>query len=185
MAHERAKTAAGQDSLYGIFAGFPDVRHGVASVKAVGSKYRLQMALADVLTSLNRQRRPTKISVANHSELLDGEITFESGIAEDDCFVFFDDEERSRFIGHLEAQGPFRSLDFFVIVRYSVPAIEKQPWLDRYMVRTEFYDGAIDLIVVHTKGLQRIDTEGIIRLLVEELRKALAADVEIISLKAV
>ncbi len=182
MGRRHRKGYAGAES-YGIFTNFPEVRHGVASVRTGGTRFQVQRALAETLSQINAERRSAEISVANHPDTLEGEVSFEVGIANEDSFLFFDEAEKGRFLARLEAEGPFKVLDAFVIVRYSVPGVKKPPWLDRYIVRMEFSDVAIDMMVLHEKGLQRIDTEGIIRLLVEGLRRTLGGEVKILSLR--
>jgi len=179
----RPANSAGDDT-YGVFANFPDLRHGTASIRTDATRYQAQKALAEALSQLRSEKRSAKISVANHPGPVDGQITFELGIASGDEFVFFNDDEKKRLLERIDDEGPFRALDVFLIVRYSVPGLKKAPWLDRYMVRMEFSDMAMDVVVVHEKGLQRIDAEGIIRLLVEGLSKVLGRELQIISLRA-
>lgn len=180
-------TSEPQVSL-GVFTNLPRILHGYAKLTSEADPLILQRTFIKILGKLNSKKVEMAISLSGHEGLLPGEIGFEVGVAEGDCFNYMDNSEEERLMSVLQSNGLMPVLDSFLIVKCKVKNGRKHsPWFDRYIMRGKFTEGNVEFQLFHERGMRRLSPDELINMLVEELDKRLreegAPGVKITSLR--
>ena len=154
---------------------FPTVLHARSSFSFDISSESLQKALLATLVSLLSSHLPRDITVADRGGYSDGRVAFRIGIGNGDGFDILDGREEQRILSRIENSGPFNILDVSFHLDYTIrDGKPHKVRSDQYLVRLVFQSGRVELLVHHLKGIRRIDSVELLRLLIEKLNLELS-----------
>jgi hypothetical protein len=154
----------------GTVDSFPTVLHARASFSFDINPESLQKALISALTSLRTNPKPREITLADLDGYLNGQLTFRLGIGNGDSFDILDSKEEERVLNRIENRGPFRTLDLAFQLHYSVnDARRHKVHEDHYILRLVFQPGRVEVLVHHLKGVRRVESDELVRLVIQEL----------------
>ena len=148
--------------MLGRYENFPEVIHGVARFTFKSPVKKVQQAILRALQQLNQEVCGLN-AVTSHS-LLDIEVSFEVGVAEDVDFNYLDTEELDRFQKSI-AEKELSILDFFCVVRYHVVNDKRKRVplkFDYHLLRFIFQENSMELQICHERGTQRVPLEDLI-----------------------
>ena len=127
------------------------------------------------MTGLQKERRPTRITVADRPGYLEGVVKFRVGVANGDGFDVLDAHEEDRVLKRIENLGSFNILDLAINLDYKVSdSTLHKIHRDRYMLRMVFQPGRFEILVHHLKGLRRIEPDELVRLFIDQINSVLA-----------
>jgi hypothetical protein len=159
--------------MLGFYENFPEGVHRTELFTSALTNKKLQQKLIHVISEINRKTLSFE-EIANPT-VPECTIIFEVGIADAKSFSYIDEEEAKKALDVLKKE-PFRTLDFFCVVRYYKGRTEKKTPLkfDYYIVRFEFGKGMLEIRVFHERGPRYISPEEIANFLVSQINKASA-----------
>jgi hypothetical protein len=153
---------------------FLSANHGAARVEFNIPLIELQEAILNALHNLNRlTSRALKKHLPNISEL-NLEILIEIGVADDAAFYYIDDETLKSLMEKIIREPP-RRFDLICIIRYYklVNGLRRALRFDYYLMSFFFSSNIFELQVLHERGLQRVDAEDLIKIIIENLNSEL------------
>jgi hypothetical protein len=160
--------------------------HGAARVEFNIPLIDLQEAILNALYNLNRLTgRAVKKYLPNMSEL-NLEVFFEVGVADGMAFYYIDDETLKSLMEKINREPP-RTLDLICIIRYYKfrNGTRRALRFDYYLMSFFFGNNIFEFQVFHEKGLQRIDAEDLIKIIIENVNSEFAKrDVSPIKVKS-
>lgn len=156
--------------MLGVYDNFPINIHRIDTFSTSFSNRKLQERLMRVLRETNR--RVFSFEEIAYPTLPKCKIMLEAGLADARCFNYIDDEEINKVLNALNRK-PFRTLDFFLVLRYYKGNTDKKEHLkfDYYMIRTFFSKNLMEIQVFHERGPRYISPEDITTFLVKEVNK--------------
>jgi hypothetical protein len=112
---------------------------------------------------------------------------FKFGVGNKDGFDILDAKEVERVIRRIEEKGTFRTLDLVFHLHYSLDDSKRHKiHRDHYLVRLTFQPGRVELLLHHLRGVRRITSEELVRILLSatnhELGRNKYPDLELESL---
>lgn len=153
---------------------FPTVFHARASVSFEISEVSLQKQLIFALVSLQKKPRLIEITVADRDGYVQSNLRVTVGIGNRDGFDRFDRREEDRLLKRIEQVGPFNPLDLLFDLHYRIEDGKAHKiHQDQYLVRLAFQPGRFEVLLHHRKGVRRVDSDEMIRLLLAEINKEL------------
>ncbi len=174
---ESVRFSSKNASSLGRFPGFPTRIHGKSTLSHRVEASLLQKALLKALRQMNQRVVDTLISIADRPGYFEGEMGYEVGIAEGECFNYLDDSEEKRVIDLVAERGPLPSLDTLIIVKYSVKNGRKHSLrFDWYLARLFFFPGEMEIHLFHEKGIRRVNPDELIAHVVDALNKELKVE---------
>ncbi len=154
---------------------FLGAHYGAARIESNVPLTELQEAILNALYNINRLTgRAVRKYLPDMSEL-NLEIIFEVGVANGISFYYIDDETLESFMEKINRESP-HILDLICIIRYYKlrNGVRRALRFDYYFMRFLFSSNTLELKVFHEKGLQRIDVEDLIKILVENINSEFA-----------
>jgi hypothetical protein len=151
--------------MLGKYEKFPEIVHFLKKFSSTSNILHLQQKLVQTLKELNRKTCYfEEISIPT---IPNSEIIFEFGIAEEESFIFLDEQETSRLGSILGG----KVLDFFCVIRYYKYYAEKKSALkfDYYMFRTKFAAKEIEFLVFHKQGPRYVTPDELVSMLVNKI----------------
>jgi hypothetical protein len=173
--------------LLGCYNNFPTKIHGIARYSYQISTQQLQKTIVYTTYLLNQETHDLKR--LTRSSLVNCELNFEFGIAEQDSFTFLDEKETERFFQSMENEpkGSLLILDFFCAIRYHIidpDGKSKSLRFDYALLRLTFQRRVMELFIVHERGTQRIPLEDLVIFLTNRINNELKKrELRILSLK--
>jgi len=159
--------------MLGQYDNFPTNIQGIAQFTYPMSAQTLQRIIAQVLHSLNKQTIDMKtLTKASPNNCV---VNFEFGVADADTFNFLNEEELQKLEVTLKQQA-LPILDVFCAARYYVTeesGKRKSLKFDYSMLRFAFYTKAMELLVYHERGNQRIPLEDLVLFIQNQINKQL------------
>ena len=173
----------------GALEQFPTVLHARGSFLYDVNPDSLQKIIVSAMTGLQKDRRPTRITVADSPGYFEGVVKFRLGVANCDGFDVLDAHEEDRVLKRIENLGSFNILDLAVDLDYKVNDSRLHKiHRDRYILRMVFQTGRFEILVHHLKGLRRVEPDELVRIFIDQINSVLArgryGQVEIESLKS-
>lgn len=163
-----------QDPWLGSLEQFPTVFHARASVLFDMSEVSLQKQLVFALVSLQKNSRVREISVADRDGYVESNVQIIVGIGNGEGFDKLDRREEDRLLRRIEQVGAFNPLDLLFDLHYSIADGKAHKiHQDRYLIRLAFQPGRFEVLLHHRKGVRRIDSDELIRLLLSEINREL------------
>jgi hypothetical protein len=154
--------------MLGKYENFPLSIHFFEKFSSTVNIKQLQQKLVQTLRELNSKTCYfEEISIPT---ILNSEIIFEFGIAEEESFNFLDEQEINRVLSILGRS----SLDFFCVIRYYKYHGEKKSALkfDYYIFRTNFAARELEFQVFHKQGPRYITPEELVAMIIDKINKA-------------
>jgi hypothetical protein len=162
------------DPWLGSLEHFPNVFHARASCLHEINEESLQKILVSTLEILQEDQKSLDITMADRSGYVPSQLRIRVGIGNREAFDVLDVNEKTRLLTRIEHMGPFKSLDLLVTLHYIVEDGKlHKPHQDRYIIRFVFRPGLFEILLHHQKGIRRIDSDEIIRLLIDEINQEL------------
>lgn len=160
---------------FGACEVFLGAHYGAARIESNVPLIELQEAILNALYNINRlTSRAVKKYLPGMSEL-NLEIVFEVGVASGMSFYYIDDETLKSFMEKINREPP-RILDLICIIRYYNlrNGVRRALRFDYYFMKFLFSSNIFEIQVFHERGLQRIDVEDLIKVLVENINSEFA-----------
>lgn len=154
---------------------FIGAHYGAARIESNVPLIEFQEVILNALYNINRlTSRAVKKYLPSVSEL-NLEVVFEVGVANGMSFYYIDDETLRSFMEKINREPP-RILDLLCIIRYYKlgDGARRALRFDYYFMRFLFGSNIFEIQVFHEKGLQRIDVEDLIKVLVENINSEFA-----------
>jgi hypothetical protein len=169
-----ASTPDDWESL-GALDQFPIVLHARGSFLYDINPDSLQKIVISAMADLQREKRQTKITVADRPGYFEGVVKFRLGIANGVGFDVLDAHEEDRVLKRIENLGPFNTMDLAFNLDYKInDRILHKVHRDRYILRLVFQPGRFEVLVHHIKGIRRVEPDELVRLFVERINSVLA-----------
>lgn len=154
-----------------VYKNFPAACHYIAVFEFDASLNTLQSAILNALYNLNNTNIPAKILLEKINS--DLKVIFEFGIADGLTFSYLNKETLRDYMERMRL-NICRIMDFICIIRYyrTINEVNKKfraLRFDYYLLRFIFSRDLFKVKVFHEKGLQRIDAENLIKILVESI----------------
>lgn len=159
--------------MFGRFENFPNTYHGAVQLLYQFSSQKLQLAILEALHNLILEEKPAFPSVPAVSGC---KVNFDFGIAEGATFSYLDEEILNDSL-KIVSQGALPVLDFFCVVRYyrrSGRGVYRPLKFDYYLLRFLFYEGGVDLQVLHERGTRRLSIEDLHIIVVNRVGRVLS-----------
>ena len=158
--------------MLGLYDNFPENFHRIETFTSTLPDQKLQQKLVQALQEVNR--KPFSFEEISHPAMNDCTVMFEVGIADGTSFNYVDAEEAKKVLNVLKKQT-FRTMDFFVAVRYYKGDGKKKKPLrfDYYMIRFVFSgNNSVELQVFHERGPRYTSPEDIVEFIEKEVNGA-------------
>ena len=163
------------DQWFGVIYKFPTVLHARASFSFDINPGSLQKTLVHVLSSLRDSPISMEITVANLDGYSLGRVDFKIGVGNGEGFDILDDSEVERILDRIENRGSFDTLDLAFHLHYVIEdGRSHKVHEDHYIMRFAFRPGRVELLVHHLKGMRRVDSVELVRLLLRQLNTELS-----------
>ena len=135
----------------------------------------LQKALLSALTSLLKSPMSREITVADRDGYSEGSAAFKVGIGNGEAFDILDRKEEERVLSRIENEGWFANLDLVFHIHYSISdGRVHKVHRDEYIVRMVFQQQSVEVLVHHAKGVRRIESDELVKILVKALNSELS-----------
>jgi hypothetical protein len=171
----RMADPADEDYWLGTLHSFPKVLHARAAFSFDINTISLQKALFSALSSLQASSIPREITVADRDGYEKGRLDFKIGIGNGEGFDILDAREKERLLNRVENYAPFNTIDVVFHLHYSISDGRKhKPHEDHYVMRLVFKAGMFEVLAHHIKGIRRVDSGELVRLVLAELNSELA-----------
>jgi hypothetical protein len=160
--------------MLGFYENFPGNIHRTDIFTSSLSKRKLQQRLTQALQKVNRKNLSFE-EIGNPS-IPNCTVIFEWGIADAEGFNYIDEEEAQKILNAI-AHEPFRTIDFFCVIRYYKNAAAKKTPLkfDYYMMRMGFGENnSVEFQVFHERGPRYVSPEDLVKFLVCKVNEASA-----------
>lgn len=173
--------------MLGCYSNFPTKIHGIARYNYQISTKQLQKTIVYTTYMLNQETHDLK--TLTRSSLVNCELNFEFGIAEQNTFTFLSKNETESLFQSIENEpkGSMRILDFFCAIRYHTidpDGKSKSLRFDYTLMRFAFQRRVMELLIVHERGTQRIPLEDLVIFLTNRINNELKKrEFKILSLK--
>ena len=157
----------------GIFTNFSPIVHGIAKTSFTCHTHEAQQVLLDTFEELNGHQEARTLSIGEGEGEVDGRMRFEVGLAEGNCFVYFDKETSANLASFLELQKRSRPLDFLLIATYYYMKKEKEMPLkfDYHNLRFMFGQNELSLVLHHVKGTRRLPLDELLTMFFDRFER--------------
>ena len=157
------------DSFLGRFINFPPITHGFINVTCHNSSDQLQLSVIRALYKLNGSSKTRSISISGKVGSYEGEIGFETGVAEGAYFNYLDKAMVNRLNDCIMQNEQYEVLDFLVIVTYHYNRDGRKIPLnfDYHQLRFLFRNSGFEMRLFHSKGIRRIPFEELVNLILD------------------
>ena len=155
----------------GIFTNFSPIIHGIAKASFTCHTHEAQQVLLNTFEELNGHQEARTLSIGKGE--VDGRMRFEVGLAEGNCFIYFEKETSANLASFLELQKRFRPLDFLLIATYYYTKKEKEMPLkfDYHLLRFLFGQNELNLVLHHVKGTRRLPLDELLTMFFDRFER--------------
>jgi hypothetical protein len=159
--------------LLGTYDDFPQIHHGTARFSYSVSTIELQRAILNCLLGLNENTDGLDLPELTKQNI---RVEMEAGVADGLTFSSLDRDILSQCL-MLASRSGFKTLDFFLVVRYyHVEATAKTPLkFDYYIVRFIFGQEELEILVHHERGTRRLAVKEFIAFQIHRINHVLKA----------
>lgn len=106
-----------------------------------------------------------------------GQLFFKLGIGNGDGFNVLDSKAEERVLNRIENLGSMSVLDLLFHLHYSISdGVQHRVHEDHYIVRLVFQPGRVEVLVHHLKGVRRVESDELIKLIIDELNVQLTSN---------
>ena len=162
------------DQWLGSLFQFPTVLHARVALSFDITRESFQRSLLSALSSLSRAFISKEISIADREGYAKGNVNFKIGIGNGDGLDILDGKEEERVLNRIENRGAFNILDLGFHLQYKInDGLRHRVHEDHYLIRLAFDRGRVEMLVHHLKGIRRVDTVELVRIVLDQLNNVL------------